>query len=701
MEVDRVTELVSRASDNSAAFRVIAVGLILLLVVVAALAAPIAVRAQSDRGPQLIQFPIRWCVLEGSRAARTDPDGAVLERVRRGSSILAREMGITLRSALNQTLAAARAFPVIKDPRTNVGRPGDVLSPVVSTAEYTLVMQRCLNAWQRLQRAAAPGSDFGGVAYGPPAVIIRDFVTSTGSVDRGIWGYAFSASTNADYCNANTIPVRRASGGSMMIVDSSDGTPSLELDRRLVAHETGHMLRLGHGNGRDDPGTTPARIDKFCDAGENPYIEPGSLMTHTLRYDSVLPWQRRLPRNVLRRHPAAVQEQVVYAPRVARKRFDFLQRLAHDGSRTVRRLLPPSASPLRPLPSLSSAGVRGTDLFDAIRETPGGESLPRGADLRSVGISQDVLGDAAGEDIEPGEAEPGVDPGVDPGGIFAPGGFVAPGFDISIVPDGLPFSGGTQVGVVVIDLDGDEKTGGSPGPIPGRLAPGWQNLAGIDLLARSRLVDGELSAEAWRWDPTSEAWLLLDPPPSIEVTQRVTVTDRVFEEEPEDDTRARRDSVVISIPPGQVELSERFNLAAMLELRGQNGRVHRDMSPADPVKTGLAPLSFEPAEYPVCAVNRQRAIPGAVAPGEQVTLELSGFGSSGPASVRLGERPQPIGIVHYNELGCAWPAIAQVTLPEDLEPGVQVMQIQLGDTGLTAECGVLVGDGDPPDFDQP
>lgn len=657
--------------------------LALALVFLALLPAPPS-SAQSGAGPQLIQFPMRWCVLEGSQASRRDPDGAVLERIRRGSSILAREMGITLRSPLNRTLADARAFPVIKDPRTSVGRPGDVVSPVVSTSEFTLVMQRCLNAWQRLQRQAAPGSDFGGAAYGPPAVIIRDFVTGSGSVDSGIWGYAFSASTNPDYCNAATVPVRRASGGSLMVVDSSDGSPSAELDRRLIAHEVGHILRLGHGNGVDDAGSSPGRIDKFCDDTENPYIEPGSLMTHTLRYETVRPWQRRLPRNVLRRHPAAVQEQVFYAPKVKRTRYDFLLRLANGGSRTVRRLLPPSASPLRPLPSLRSAGVRGADLFDAIRETPNGRGLPRGADLRSVGISLDSVGDAAGPD---GVA--GVDVDVEPGG----------GFDITLVPDRL-FAGAAQVGVVVIDLDGNLGTGGSPSTVPGKPAPGWKNLAGVDLLARARLIDGELTADAWRWDAPSEAWQPLDPPPTVELTQRLTVSDDVNEDEPEDDTAVRRDSIVVSIPPDQVELSDRFRLAAMLKLQTKKGKTYRDNSPARPVKTGLAPISIEPADYPVCAVNRQKPVPGAIAPGEQVTLELSGFGSSGPAAVRLGERTQPIGAITYHELGCAWPWIAQVTVPLDAEPGVHVVQVQLGDSGLTAECGVLVGDGQPPDFDE-
>ena len=113
------------------------------------------VGAQGGAEPQLLHFPMRWCVLEGTVAARRDPDAAVLARIRRGSSILAPQTGITLRSVLNTTLAC----PVIKDPRTSLGRPGDVRAPTESSSEILLVMQRCVQVWQRLERRPAPTSE--------------------------------------------------------------------------------------------------------------------------------------------------------------------------------------------------------------------------------------------------------------------------------------------------------------------------------------------------------------------------------------------------------------------------------------------------------------------------------------------------------------------------------------------------------------
>jgi hypothetical protein len=148
-----------------------------------------------------------------------------------------------------------------------------------------------------------------------------------------------------------------------------------------------------------------------------------------------------------------------------------------------------------------------------------------------------------------------------------------------------------------------------------------------------------------------------------------------------------------------VELTERFAMAALMEVRTPGGRVSRDGFPANPVRDGLMPLTLEPPSYPVCAVNRNGETPGSVTPGEVAQLELSGFGHSGPAAIWLGDGPAPVGSVMYHELGCAWPWITELHLPEDIEPGLHVVQVAIDGSGLTADCGVLVGNGEPPDWD--
>ena len=158
---------------------------------------------------------------------------------------------------MTSALGEGVGFPVIPDPRTVLGRPGDVLVPTVSTAEYQLVITRCAQAWQAIVQAAQSSGAAGGIAKGPIGVIIGDFVDTSGRPYSSVWGYAMSASTNGDWCDAQSPSVRWATGGSLMVVDSTDGSPSPMLDRRLVAHEFGHIVRLGHGNGLDDPGSAP------------------------------------------------------------------------------------------------------------------------------------------------------------------------------------------------------------------------------------------------------------------------------------------------------------------------------------------------------------------------------------------------------------------------------------------------------------
>jgi hypothetical protein len=75
------------------------------------------------------------------------------------------------------------------------------------------------------------------------------------------------------------------------------------------------------------------------------------------------------------------------------------------------------------------------------------------------------------------------------------------------VPDGLPFASGVQHGFVLVDLDGDSAAGGSPGSVPGNPLPDLSAVAGADLLARSRIADGELTAQAWPWDAAAASWL--------------------------------------------------------------------------------------------------------------------------------------------------------------------------------------------------
>jgi hypothetical protein len=634
-----------------------AAGAVLSLLCASAMVAavPGAARAQ-DGELRLLHLPMRWCVLEGTIAARRDPNKAVLERIRRGSSVLAPGTGITLRGALDAVLATSAGFPVIRDPRPGLGRRGDVRVPTESLGEYGIVVSACGDAWSRLQQAAGQGSRLGGVARGPVAVIIRSFVSGSGQPVTNIWGYAISASTNGDYCDARGPRVRSASGGSLLVIDSSGGTPSVLSDRRLIAHEVGHILRLGHGDGMDNPGSAPGRIDKFCDSAENPDIAPGSLMSASLRYGRVTPWQRRLPRTVAARHPGTVEDRPVLVPRSRVVRWTALQRAANGGHRLVARSRRGRLEPMSPLPWLRPAGVRGYEASDDVRDAVG----PGGA-----GAVADIEGISVAVDEESGEV------------------------DVSVRFRGLPGDLTTVEHDVFGDGDGDAGTGGPPDAIEGGPDPEVDDPVGIDFVIRGVIEGGSVAAEAWRWDQQVGSWITVDPPPIAQL-------DGSFGE---DDEAINADTMMVRLAPGSVELSERPNLRAVSRATDAQGRTSVDVLPGEPGEPGdgaMVAMSLEPAIYPVCAVNRTALHAGTVEPGGQATIEVYGFGEDGPVSVWLGDRPEPIATGGYEEMvDDPWPWVTQLTMPTDLDDTLQMVQVSLGDGGLTADCPVLVGDADP------
>jgi hypothetical protein len=633
----------------------------LVLLVLAASVGLHPALAQPAGGPRILHLPMRWCVLEGAPAARRNPTAAVLERIRRGSSILAREAGITLMSPITRALGEQVGFPVIADPRPNVGRRGDVVVPIESTLEYRLVIDRCEQAWRRIQEAAGPGAGLGAIARGPVSVIIRDFVTRGGALFPAVWGYGFSVSSAGDYCRASDPVVRSASGGTLMVVDSSDGQPSAQLDRRLIAHEVGHILRLGHGNGFDDRGSVGGRIDKFCDDTENPDISPGSLMSASLRFERVTPWQRVLPRTVASRHPAVMADQPILRVRPPRTPSSLLQRIGNGGSRVLDRLLPPGR-PLTPLQRLRSAGVLGGQVWDALQDVRGRDA-GTGSDLQSFGLSVDE---------DSGDVIVWVDPVGDPAG---------PGVDS--VFDG------------VLDSDGDPSTGGGVDGLDGLDPNPFVDLAavrGLELLLQVTTDEDGPSADGWRWDALTARWQQLDPPPIVELGDSFG----------EGDERRRAGTIEVRLPGTALALADRFSMGGQLRTTTRQGRRHVDSLPEDVESGGLAPMTLATPEYPVCEVNRATPFPGVVQPGGQASVEVHGFGAEGSVSMWLGDAEAPVATGDYWEIpGGDWPWVGEVTLPADTEPGLHVLQVRMEGSGMAADCPILVGDAEVPDFDAP
>jgi hypothetical protein len=68
-------------------------------------------------------------------------------------------------------------------------------------------------------------------------------------------------------------------------------------------------------------------------------------------------------------------------------------------------------------------------------------------------------------------------------------------------------------------------------------------------------------------------------------------------------------------------------------------------------------------------------------------------------SVWFGDAETPVATGDYWEVpDGTWPWVAELVIPADAEPGMHMLQVVLGDTGMTAQCPILVGDAEVPDF---
>lgn len=227
----------------------------------------------------MFQVPVRMCVLEGSAlAAGKKP----------GETIAGKEL-LDLLESVNKDIwfpnaqiafssAIETGFPVVADPTPPGGQTcgvlGDLNAAGFANGDGPFAETACATAWQQRY----PNK------VGIPIIFARDFCDS-GAIKGGAAGpddklyvksrKAFSGQRGDDLCG---VP-RRLTGADItnqirkpfvIIVDPSRD-PAV---RNHLAHELGHNLFLGHGNGLDDnrDGTSagrpgPRRYDEYCDPG--------------------------------------------------------------------------------------------------------------------------------------------------------------------------------------------------------------------------------------------------------------------------------------------------------------------------------------------------------------------------------------------------------------------------------------------------
>lgn len=226
-------------------------------VTVTVLAAPTLWATGTWNGQNSLHVPTSWCVVQGSRAQAapniagdTATDDLIWRRHERPTdAIYANQAGITFRSAINNAWTTLD-FPIIPDPNTTLGVPGDMRGENVNTvaggAEFNALLNACDTAYNNIGRAGigitmvnanmfhdAAGAyitivGWGGCNESPAGTCVTPYDGRVVLVDNA---FLHPSSPNRNWPNG---------GGPFAVTDPTD------ID---AGHEMGHSLSLDHRAG--------------------------------------------------------------------------------------------------------------------------------------------------------------------------------------------------------------------------------------------------------------------------------------------------------------------------------------------------------------------------------------------------------------------------------------------------------------------
>jgi len=206
-------------------------------------------------GQNTLHVPVSWCIVQGSPAQAspnvagdTTTDDLIWRRHERPTdNIYVNVSGITFRSAIDNAWTVLD-FPILTDPDTTLGTPGDVRGENISTngTEFNQLINACDTAYNNLGRAGV----------GVTAVNVGLFHDGTGNYN-GVpigWGGCAQSIATPNVCVSPYT-------GFIMVDDNHYFFPSVPnrtwpgttmqffltdpLDQ-LVGHELGHALGLPH-----------------------------------------------------------------------------------------------------------------------------------------------------------------------------------------------------------------------------------------------------------------------------------------------------------------------------------------------------------------------------------------------------------------------------------------------------------------------
>jgi len=249
---------------------------------------------QSGEGLYLV--PLRWCAVEGSPSEMnpgnmgfTDTDSIFIHRMQSANDhFWIQGAEIAFHSAFTYRVEDDVSFPSIPDhylPPNGVGSSGDInldrygfYEGSIAPIELVHQVADCEMAWDALE--LEHDTNLEGII----AVNVNRFVNASGSQSTTV-GIATSSiaceparSTTMAICtDLNTMSENIGTFVALEDASYDQDLESQDFQDVTLAHELGHTLFLGHGDGLDNDEN--GLFDSCCDANENESATPYSLMS--------------------------------------------------------------------------------------------------------------------------------------------------------------------------------------------------------------------------------------------------------------------------------------------------------------------------------------------------------------------------------------------------------------------------------------